>query len=106
MPTFQAPYTEGGVPSILPSSKGLQRRLFRFYRARPEGINVFIYSNDTVSESEPDGSTTLWREADRTPDTDPTAPYVTHVFWGGHEAEEITEAEQALLEDAGYEVTP
>lgn len=105
MPSFEAPAVDG-VPSILPSTRGLQRKLFRHYRSRPEGVNVFIYSDGTVSESEPNGSTALWREADRTGDTEPTAPYVTHVFWGGHEPEEVTEAEAALLTAAGYEVIP
>jgi hypothetical protein len=79
-------------------------RLFRHYRSRPVGHNVFIYSNNTVSEQEPDGTTTLWRESDRMGDTMPNAPHVVKVFWGGHEAELITIQQRSLLVAAGYTV--
>lgn len=105
MASFQSPSTEGGIPSILPTTRGVQRQLFRFYRARPEGRNVYIFSNDTVSENDPDGDTTVWNIQDRSADS-PNAPYVTHVFWGGHDADPITAHEQELLEEAGYTVIP
>lgn len=105
MASFQAPSNAQGVPPILPTSRGGERKLFRFYRPRPEGINVFIYSDDEVSENEPDGSTRVWSISDRTPDS-LNAPYVTHVFWGGHDADPITDEEAALLTGAGYEVIP
>ena len=105
MASFQAPTNEDGLPPILPSTRGIQRRLFRFYRPRPEGINVYIYSDDTVSEDDPNGSERVWTIHDINVDN-PNAAYVTHVFWGGHEADPITDEEATLLTAAGYEVIP
>lgn len=105
MATFTPPTYPEGLPPTLPADEhSLSYKLFRHYRGRPEGRNVYIYSNDTVSEADPDGYSTLWREADRTSSTLANAPTVSHVFWGGHEAETVTSAEEALLIAAGYTV--
>lgn len=104
MPSFQAPSNPNGVPSILPDTRGAQRKLFRHYRPRPEGINVYVLSDGSVTESDPNGSSILWREADRSPETEEDAVTVVHVFWGGHEAETITDAMAAILIGAGYTV--
>jgi hypothetical protein len=104
------PPTEAWVPPVLPQGDPAQTRLghklFRHYRNRYEGRNVFIYSNNTVSEVDPDGTSTLWRESDRTADTLPNAPHVVVAIWGGHEPPALTNAQLILLATAGYEVLP
>lgn len=62
--------------------------LFRHYPAVTQGVNVFIYSDGTVSESAPDGTVRTWDD-------------VAHALWGGHE-EPVTAAEATLLTAAGY----
>lgn len=76
----------------------LQRALFRHYRARPAGRNVYIYSNNTVSELDPDGETTFTTRHEGT-------PYVTAFFQGGAGPYTITSAQATLLTNAGYTVT-
>lgn len=100
-PQFAPPANAVAVPPVLPEAHP-GNRLFRHYRARPEGRNVFIYSDGTVSEREPDGQATFWKKTDA---TRVAQPYVTHAFWGGHSAEQITDAEAALLIAAGFTVT-
>lgn len=106
MATFAAPAnaTEGS-PTLPDDMRSLSYRLFRHYRPRPVGINVYILSNNTVTEVDPDGMSIIWRESDRTSDTIIGCPTVSHVFWGGHVAETVTSAEAALLTAAGYTVT-
>lgn len=107
MATFTPP-SENSVPPTLPEGSpgqtDLQYRLFRHFRRRPAGIDVFIYSNGTVSEIEPDSQTTFWS----TQDAGYTAglPYVTAAFYGGHDSYNITAAQSTLLTNAGYTVTP
>lgn len=102
---FASPANPLENPPTLPDDNySLSYRLFRHYRARPVGRNVYILSDDTVTERDPDGYSILWRESDRTSDATPGCPHVTHVFWGGHDADEITDEEAVLLEDAGYDV--
>lgn len=94
-----------GVPPTLPDdTTSLAYRLFRHYKSRPEGINVYIMSDGSVTQSDPDGSSSLWRESDRMGDTIPGAPHVTHVFWGGHDMDAVTPAEAIILANAGYTV--
>jgi hypothetical protein len=103
---FFTPINPKEDPPTLPFDQmGPSYRLFRHYKSRPCGRNVYIYSDDTVNEYDPDGYTTLWRESDRTSSTNLNAPHVVHVFWGGHEGELVTPHEAALLTAAGYIVT-
>jgi hypothetical protein len=101
MGTFTPPAQAGGVPPTLPRHPG--NKLFQHYRARPEGINVFLYSDGTVSEDEPDGTDRVWSIRDRNGDAI-NATYITRCFYGGHDAYEISQAEADLLTNAGYTV--
>ena len=105
MPSFQAPvdqeYNPPTVPYYHPGNK-----LFRHYHSRPAGRNVYIYSNGSVTETDPDGSSTLWSREQVTSDNPANVAFVYRVFWGGHAPEQITAAEALLLTNAGYEVIP
>ena len=102
MSTFTPP-AQSTVPPILPSNDPDQTpegfRLFRHYRSRPEGINVYLLSDDTITEDDPDQERVFWAEAEGT-------PYVKRAFYGGHDDYDLTDAEATLLTDAGYTVTP
>ena len=76
--------------------------LFRHYRSRPEGRNVFIYSDGTVSEVDPNGVTTQWNQTDG----DQLGVYVTACFYGGAGPYAVTAAQATLLTNAGYSVDP
>jgi hypothetical protein len=95
---------EYDIPAVLPTDRTTAKRLFRYYRNRPSGVNVFIYSTGEITTIEPDGYTRIWREADRTSDTDINAAIVVRVFWGGHEAERVTPAEATALTASGFDV--
>lgn len=105
MATFAAPANPTEGSPTLDNDGSLSYRLFRHYSPRPVGINVYILSDGTVTEHDPDGMSILWRESDRTADTIVGCPHVTHVFWGGHAAEAVTVTEAAQLTEAGYTVT-
>lgn len=70
-------------PPVLPDTRGIERRLFRYYGARPVGSNVYVMNNGTVTENPPDLND------------------VTRVYHGGHEIP-ITDTEYAVLVSAGY----
>lgn len=76
--------------------------LFRHYRSRPEGRNVYIYSDGSVSEVDPNGVTTQWQATDG----DQTGIYITACFYGGHGAYPVTATQATLLTAAGYTVDP
>jgi hypothetical protein len=98
--TFTPPATST-VPSVLPpGAEGqtpLQYRLWRHYRSRPEGVNVYVLSDGTVTEDDPDQETSFWYAPDGN-------PYVKVAFYGGHDAYEITDEIAALLVSQGYTV--
>jgi hypothetical protein len=97
MPLFTPPAHATEVPPVDVDSRGPARALFRHYRARPAGRNVYIYSDDTVSEVDPDGSATFCRR-------DEGSPYVTAFFQGGAGPYTVTAAQETLLEAAGFTV--
>lgn len=103
MATFTPPVNASGVPSVLPvgdpEQTALGYKLFRHYKARPEGVDVFLYSDGSARTTPPDSRTSFWSAMDT---TRTTQPYVTHAFWGGHAPETITTAEAALLTAAGF----
>lgn len=104
MPTFTPPNQDAVPPVLPPGTPGqtsLSYKLFSHYRMRPEGRNVYIYSDGSVSENDPDGNSTLWRDSDRTPDS-LGAPTVTFVAYGGHDGVTVTQAQADLLTAAGY----
>lgn len=70
-------------------------------RARPAGVNVYILSDGTVTEDDPDGTRVVWN-ADGYGDDAATAKYVVRVFYGGHDDYEVNATEAALLTGAGY----
>ena len=98
MPTFTPP-TSDTVPPVLgpedPEYAPLANRLFRHYRARPAGRNVYLLSDNTVTETDPNGRTVFWQQADG-------SPYVSRAFYGGHDSYIISAAEKTILDAAGY----
>jgi hypothetical protein len=103
--TFTPPATST-VPPVLPPGTGgqtpLQYRLWRHYRSRPEGRNVYVLSDGTVTEDDPDSETVHWFGGHDSP-ADGT-PYVVHVFYGGHDDYIIDDATATLLAAEGYTV--
>lgn len=84
-------------------------RLFRFFKARPAGINVYVYKTGSVSEA----------TFGRVTETDPQATYSTAgvvlstgwediqvALWGGHDNVEISQDVADALTLAGYTVDP
>lgn len=100
MPTFTPP-AQSTVPPILPPGNpemtGPGFYLFRHFRARPEGINVYILSDNTVTEVDPDGTTVFWAASEG-------SPYVVQAFYGGHDNYNINQATADLLTGEGYTV--
>jgi hypothetical protein len=86
-----SPPSQSTLPPILPESTGLPRRLFRHYGNGREGINVYILSDGTVTETDQDMTRT-------------TEPYVVMVFWGGTGPYPVDDTMRALLEANGYTV--
>jgi hypothetical protein len=93
------------LPPYLPGSNGMQKRLYRHYRARPAGINVFVYREGTVSEN----------VFGRITEIPPASTYdaagvlssdgwedIEIVYWGGHGPVNVTADQAAVLEGAGY----
>jgi hypothetical protein len=65
----------------------IRRRLARHMNAGARGVNVYLLTDGTVTEIQPDN----WDVVDR-------------VFYGGHEAHQVNSEEKAILEAAGYTV--
>lgn len=86
MPVYFIPPTAPLVPTVTKRNHpGFD--LFKHYRPWDAGINIFVV-NGVVTTDEPDYATV-------TPD---------HVYLGGH-IHEVSAAEQALLEAAGYSMS-
>lgn len=111
MATFTPPANATEVPPVLPvgdpEQSALGFRLFRFYRARPAGRNVYMYKAGSVSAT----------AFGRVTETDPTSTYnssgvatsngwddIEIVFYGGHGAVTVTSAQATALTNAGYTV--
>lgn len=75
----------------------LANRLMGRYEAGTRGVNVWIWSDGTVSQDQPPG----WEQNPSAP----TAPYVQRAFYGSHTYTDVSDAEKALLQAAGYTVT-
>jgi hypothetical protein len=66
-------------------------------------VNVFLLSDGTVTEDEPDGTAVVWSPNDRTGDSI-NAKWVEVAWYGGHDDYEITDEQATLLTNAGYTV--
>lgn len=103
MSTFTPP-SRNAVPPVLPTISAdqsrLARRLFRHYRSRPEGINVYYLSDGTITEDDPDGENVVWAQGDKV-----GATYVVTAWYGGHDDYQLTTAEATALTLAGYTVS-
>lgn len=93
MASFAAPTDATGTWVSYEPGSARANLLFRHFRARNVGRNVYYLTNGTITENDPDGTAVTW-DAVRT------------VWWGGHLPVEITAAEQAALENAGYTTIP
>lgn len=89
-----APPLRFDVPTFTDPRKmdPLALRFARHRRAGARGVNVYILKNGTVTEVDPNGDSVSWDD-------------VAHVFYGGHQPEQVTPDEKALLQSAGYTVT-
>lgn len=105
---FAPPVVNDIPPALLPEEPHMGDRLMRFFRARPSGVNVYMYRVGTLSEI----------AHGRVDETDPITLYDTHavpvsngwedlerVFWGGCDPTEVTDEQAQALIDAGYIVT-
>lgn len=109
MSTFTPPVDSAADPPVLPVGDPAQSpggyRLFRYYRSRPAGRNVYVYKLGTVSAT----------NFGRVTEQDPSASYDTNgklasngwddiqiIFWGGHSSQTVDAAMAALLTTAGY----
>lgn len=98
MATFSPPVNEEEVLAYAVDTRGPIRRLMKHYGGSPRGRNVFLYSDGLATEDDPDSMVRFWRE-------DQGSPYLTRVFWSAPETPyEVTAAEAAALEDAGFTV--
>ena len=89
MPTFRPPTDDFVVLGIPPEDfdskeKRLAYALFKHYDPEPRGRNVFLLTNGTYTEDEPNDTTTI-----------------SKVYWGGSN-NDITASEAASLTAAGY----
>ncbi len=104
--TFVCP-SQSAVPPVLPEEH-IGNRLFRYFKARPEGINVYLYKVGSASAA----------AHGRVDEDDPVTLYDANgvaistgwsdlemVFWGGCQAVTITQAQADALRAAGYTVT-
>lgn len=109
MPTFSPPVVSD-VPPVLPEGdpeqSGPAFRLFRYYRARPRGLNVYVYRAGTVSAG----------VFGRVTEVDPVTTYtggvatsdgwsdIEQVIWGGHAPVYVSDSVADALVAAGYDV--
>lgn len=90
MPTFTPP-SRTLVPVISPATPKHQQRPFAYFKASiPRGANVWVSTDNVISESQPP----LWTAT-------ATTPGVKKVYYGGH-SYEITADEAVQLTAAGY----
>ena len=95
MATFQPPIDEGVVPRVYltwpdhyrPVPR-IAQRLFARYKRHDRGRNVYLLTDNTVTEEQPSDMSTVQR-----------------IFYGGH-IEPVNAAEEAILVAAGYTVEP
>lgn len=64
-------------------------RLMRHFGSFPRGRNIYYTTSGVATDVQPID----WDD-------------IAKVWWGGHATEEVTAAEQAALEAAGFTVTP
>jgi len=90
MPTFTPP-SRVMIPTISPATPKHQQRPFAYFKASiPRGANVWVSTDNVISESQPP----LWTAT-------ATTPGVKKVYYGGH-SYEITADEAVQLTADGY----
>lgn len=94
--TFRPP-TQTSLSTWAEDADPLANRLGGHFRAGKAIENVWIYSDNTVSESQP-------AFMHQNPSS-PNEPYAVRCFYGGSTYTDVTDAEKALLQAAGYTVT-
>lgn len=112
MSTFTPP-SVNDLPPVLPDGDPEQTResvrLFRFFRARPSGVNVYLYKLGSLSEAAhgrvtEDDPITLYDTAGQ-PTTNGWEDLEV-VFYGGHGPTTLISDWETVLTDAGYTVDP
>lgn len=90
------PPTRTFVPTVRADTPESDRKPMIFFTPSiPIGVNVWLYTNNTISETQPP----LWEKRLNADGT--TTPGVQKVWYGGH-SHEITAAEKVTLTAAGY----
>jgi hypothetical protein len=119
VPTFTPPVAIDNPPFLPETPRGPALSLFRHYRPRARGINVFLlsdgtYVQDTASAEnsntnipypwnidDPGGPFSTVTNWDGTVTSVSQDPYIVKVYYGGHD-NPITADEAASLTAAGY----
>lgn len=97
MSTF-TPSAYAEVPALAADTKGIPRRLMRYYAPTDRGRTVYWLSDGTVTETDPDSNAVFWTASDG-------SPYVETVWWGSTaSAYEVTSEQATALTNAGYTV--
>jgi hypothetical protein len=94
--TFTPPTTEN-LSTWEAEASPLANRLMGHFHAGTRVHNVWIYSDNTVSETQPP----YWEQNP----SDPNGAYVARVFYGGGTYQDVTQAQRDLLVAAGYSVS-
>lgn len=117
MATFTPPINSRRSP-IEPTTKGPAKGLFRHYQGPACGLwNVYILTDGTVVTETPQtlyptgtgygvGGYGLGAYGTGITDVQESTSRIARVFYAGHAPEPVTAEEQALLEAAGFAVTP
>lgn len=110
------------IPNYLPTSSADQKGLWRHYRLKNRGVNVFLLSDGTYVQdtatvensnsgmplpwiiNDPSGPYSYTTNFDGTIETASLNPYIVKVYEGGH-VHPVSASEAAALSAAGYQIT-
>ena len=109
------------IPNYLPNSRADQKGLWRHYRLKNRGVNVFLLSDGTYVQdtatvenpnsgmplpwiiNDPSGPYSYTTNFDGTIETASLNPYIVKVYEGGH-LHPVSTDEAAALTAAGYQI--
>ena len=109
------------IPNYLPNSRADQKGLWRHYRLKNRGVNVFLLSDGTYVQdtatvenpnsgmplpwiiNDPSGPYSYTTNFDGTIETASLNPYIVKVYEGGHR-HQVSTGEATALTAAGYQI--